>query len=137
MERTNIGPTNDKQKEKEVPFDGQMNVRVKVAPSLAGKPNRKGHNISDFKVLVDTKDLPFTWFDHVDRFLYDLAQLSSNFQKKEDKKKKGVFLYHNELMKFIPVKIQTQDGGKKSKTNKKNKTRKYRGKNRKTVKRAT
>jgi len=92
MERkTNEEQNKGEEKPNEVPFDGQMNVRAKITPSLAGKPNRKGHNISDFKVLVDTKDLPFTWFDHVDKFLDNLTKLSSNYQKKRTRKQRAYF----------------------------------------------
>jgi hypothetical protein len=94
-------------------YDGQVDVITKTEPAIGKGPNRKGFNVGDYKVIVDTKDLPFTNFDQVDRFLYDIIKFTGDYSGK--KKPKDYYIYHPEVMSFIPVKVveKTQTGGKK------------------------
>uniref|UniRef100_A0A6C0JMH6 Uncharacterized protein n=1 Tax=viral metagenome TaxID=1070528 RepID=A0A6C0JMH6_9ZZZZ len=104
--------------------DGQIDIITKVSPFIGNSPNRKGFNVGDYKVIVDTKDLPFNDFDQVDKFLSDLIKFTGDYSGK--KKPKDYYIYHPKIMSFIPVKvvekkvIDKQDGGvRKKKRNQK------------------
>jgi hypothetical protein len=111
----------DVKKEK---MDGQIDIITKVTPFIGDSPNRKGFNVGDFKVIVDTENLPFTDFDQVDKFLSDLIKFTGDYSGK--KTPKDYYVYHPKMMSFIPVKvvekkaIDNQSGGvRRKKRNKK------------------
>jgi len=114
------GDTNMKKEIK----DGQIDIITKVTPFIGDSPNRKGFNVGDFKVIVDTKDLPFTDFDQVDKFLSDLIKFTGDYSGK--KTPKDYYIYHPKIMSFIPVKVvekkaidKKEGGGRRKKQNKK------------------
>lgn len=120
------GGNTEPKKEK---LDGQIDIITKVSPFIGEGPNRKGFNVGDFKVIVDSDNLPFNSMDQVDKFLSDLIKFTGDYSKtpkdKENQKGKDYYIYHPKVMSFIPVKvmpkktIDNQAGGKRKKQNKK------------------
>lgn len=127
MEEVTIAGGNTEPKKEKI--DGQIDIITKVSPFIGNGPNRKGFNVGDFKVIVDTDNLPFNNFDQVDKFLSDLIKFTGDYSKtpkdKEKEKGKDYYIYHPKAMSFIPVKviekkaIDSQAGGKRKKRNKK------------------
>jgi len=104
-------------------MDGQIDIITKVSPFIGEGPNRKGFNVGDFKVIVDSDNLPFNSMDQVDKFLSDLIKFTGDYSGKAQKK--DYYVYHPKVMSFIPVKVipkkanDSQAGGKRKKQNKK------------------
>lgn len=105
---------------------GKISVTSKIAPFIGKDNNRKGYHIGDYKILVDTNELPFTNFDQVDHFIYNLFDYV-----RTRKNIKNFFIYHPETMEFIPARIEKNIVGGKRRT-KRNKSKR---KKTKTIKR--
>ena len=105
--------------------EGQIEVTTKLYPFIGKGPNRKGYHIGNYKVFVNTDDLPFSDFDQVDHFIHNLYNYA-----KTRKNLKDFFVYHPEKMTFIPIKMTKKlEGGRR-----RNKTIKKKTSSRKTQK---
>lgn len=107
----------------------QIDVTTKVFPFIGKDRNRKGYYIGNYKIVINSEDLPFSNFDQVDHMIYNLYNYA-----KTRKNPKDFFIYHPEKMTFIPGKINKMEGGKKRKTNRKHASKRRSKKMRKTLK---
>jgi len=112
-----------------VPEPNQIDVTTKVFPFIGKDKNRKGYYIGNYKIVINSDDLPFSNFDQVDHMIYNLYNYA-----KTRKNPKDFFIYHPEKMTFIPGKINRMQGGKKRKTNRKKMSKRRSHKQRRTIK---
>lgn len=120
-------------------------INTHITYYTARKPNNKGTYISDFDIVVENKDMPFSSLDRVNYFLENyLGMIENEKLAKGHPEKKERSIFFNKIKKTIPHYTATVDsednktigGKKKSKTPRNHKTINYKGKQKnKTVKR--
>lgn len=88
-----------------------IKIRFKVYPYV--DENRKGNHVGDIKAVINTDNLPFTYFDQVDHMMYNLF----GYVRDRDNPKK-YFINKTHEITYNPPKLL---GGKRRKTMKKSK----------------
>lgn len=86
----------------------KIDAILKVYPYIGNSENRKGYNIGDIKLAMNTSELPFNSFDQVD---YTISNLFNYLN--DGKNPKDFFVYHPETISFVPVsnKIEPKQNG--------------------------
>jgi hypothetical protein len=105
---------NNKEADKE---PNQIDVTAKVYPFIGKDKNRKNYYIGNYKIVLNSNDLPFSNFDQVDHMIYNLYNYA-----KTRKNPKDFFIYHPEKMTLIPGRMsELSMAGGRRKTNRKQK----------------
>jgi hypothetical protein len=114
--------SNEEDFESNLKSPNQIDAVMKIFPFVGKSRNRKGFYIGNYKIQINSDDLPFSNYDQVDHFIYNIYNYAKTRKNPQD-----FFVYHPENMTFIPGKIN-QVGGKRKKTRRKykknNKTKK-------------
>ena len=100
-----------------------IKIKFKVYPFV--DENRKGNHVGNIKTVVNTDNLPFTYFDQVDHMMYNMF---GYVRDRADPKKYFINKTH-EIKYTHPPKI---NGGKHRKTMKKSKKTRINKKSKKT-----
>ena len=112
-------------------------IKTHITYYTAKKPNNKGTYISDFDIVVENEEMPFSSLDRVNYFLENYIGMIENERlAKGHPEKKDRSMFFNKIKKTIPHYTATVDsedkrtigGKKKSKTPRNHKTRNYKGK---------
>jgi hypothetical protein len=102
-----------------------IKIKFKVYPFI--DENRKGNHVGNIKTVVNTDNLPFTYFDQVDHMMYNLFGYTRD---RADPKKYFINKTHEIKYTHPPI----INGGKHRKTMKKTKMTKKTRTNRKSKK---
>jgi hypothetical protein len=96
----------------EKPPSHNIDTIAKIYPFIGKDRNRKGYYIGNYKIVINSEDLPFTNFDQVDHMIYNLYNYA-----KTRKNPKEFFIYHPEKMTLIPGKMTEtgMSGGRRRK----------------------
>lgn len=112
-------------------------IKTHITYYTARKPNNKGTYISDFDIVVENEEMPFSSLDRVNYFLENYIGMIENERLANGHpEKKDRSMFFNKIKKTIPhytARVDSQDkriigGKKKSKTPRNHKTRSYKGK---------
>lgn len=101
-----------------------IKIKFKVYPFV--DENRKGNHVGNIKTVVNTDNLPFTYFDQVDHMMYNMF---GYVRDRADPKKYFINKTHEIKYTHPPTKI---NGGKHRKTMKKSKRTRINKKSKKT-----
>lgn len=112
-------------------------IKTHITYYTARKPNNKGTYISDFDIVVENEEMPFSSLDRVNYFLENYIGMIENERLANGHpEKKDRSMFFNKIKKTIPHYSATVDsedkrtigGKKKSKTPRNNKTQSHKGK---------
>ena len=112
-------------------------IKTHITYYTARKPNNKGTYISDFDIVVENEEMPFSSLDRVNYFLENYIGMIENERLANGHpEKKDRSMFFNKIKKTIPHYSATVDsedkrtigGKKKSKTPRNNKTQNHKGK---------
>ena len=136
MELEEVKPPQGKPPEGKPPEEGNkknkdIELKLKIYPFIGKSKNRNDNYVGDIKAVLNTKKLPFTYFDQVDHMMYNLF----GYVRDRNNPKNYFINKPYELNYSNPTEV---NGGNPRKTNKKiKKTKKSKTKKSKTQKSKT
>jgi hypothetical protein len=85
-------------------------INTKIRYYTTETPNNNGSYISDFDVIVDKSNMPFSKIDQVDHFLSNLIGLAKNERlANDDEKKRDKSAFYSYFEKEVPMSFNTID----------------------------